>query len=185
MPQTEKPQGEAVSLYDMPWDFWQDFAHKYGSGPVTVFVKNPKSAFAAAIAVRRWNQATGVPVFRLATSKEDADVVVKTKVTDKFDFNSGDALPSYGDKSTSVIRLFEPEELNDLYATAKGAQWKNILIHELGHTVGLGHSTSGVMGGYSGEISQAEAGMVNELVEPQVAAGKKQAGGYTTRKQQV
>ncbi len=169
MPQTEKPQGEVVSLYDMPWDFWKDFAHKYGEGSVTVFVKNPKSAFAAAIAVRRWNEATGMPVFRLGNSPKDADVIVKTKVTDNFDFNSGDATPVYGETSQSIVNLFRPEEKNDLYNTA-GTKWKNILIHELGHTIGFDHSTSGVMGGFPGEISQAEASMAREIVGPQVSA---------------
>lgn len=135
------------------WKKWKKYALAFGAGPVTVSVR-PKTPgdvkdesliadlaeaqiAAAAMAVRRWNNATGFAVFQLVDDPDGADVVLNIKPDASPNLASGenllgqagpDVAPGGGEVSSAGGDIF-----------AYGYLDPSVYAHELGHAVGLGH----------------------------------------------
>jgi hypothetical protein len=129
------------------WAQTENIAHRYGAGPVKVYVRPPKKRFelpddwypdfqgpvrrqyvedvnkgmetVGAEAVAAWNKATGQAVFMLTQNPDEADIVVN--------FNTNDLL-GRSNAFPGRVNMVGTSVSDETTAT-----------HELGHAIGLGH----------------------------------------------
>jgi hypothetical protein len=133
-------------LWGYSWDVWRRFAAGFGEGSVTVKSKKRWSTPATAQAVRMWNEAVGMPVFKMVAEDEEADIVINTDP-----FNPDDLEQAHrGGPSSNLARAGEVPSKGTVslvkYGYGDVADMQFYLdnlaakaAHELGHVVGLDH----------------------------------------------
>lgn len=106
-------------------------------------IPTPRILLAIKRACKQWGDECGIH-FKQASGDRDADILIITKRLDGSGGTLADAQLPQGNNKRLLMRLDdEAYVLTDSPNTGRSIDLGRVLLHELGHTIGIGHLNSG------------------------------------------
>jgi len=148
--------------YGYTWDDWFSHAHEFGVGPVTIAAKEKWMVPALSEAIRKWNSAIGIAVFKLDKNFKKSDILVNLgpppagyetaaawaqggEPGGEDTITIADSLtpPTIKQQKPGGDYVRDDEEGNVMPPVPPG-EWARMmlggtLVHEIGHLIGFGH----------------------------------------------